>query len=72
MPKWRELKRFCERDGWNLYRSTDHDYYEKVQDDGVVLRTRVSRGSGEISKALWKEIRDKQLCTTQDYFNSLI
>lgn len=21
MPKWKELKRFCERDNWELYKS---------------------------------------------------
>ena len=24
MPKWNELKRYCERDGWELYKETDH------------------------------------------------
>lgn len=34
MPSWRELKRFCERDGWELYKDTDHYFYRKVMDDG--------------------------------------
>ena len=29
MPKWKELKRFCERDGWELYKNTDHYFYRK-------------------------------------------
>ena len=24
MPRWKELKRFCDRDGWELYKETDH------------------------------------------------
>ena len=24
MPSWRELRRFCERDRWELYKDTDH------------------------------------------------
>ena len=72
MPKWRELKRYCERDGWELYKSTDHDFYRKVLDDGTVLRTKVSRGSGEIQKQLWKEILKNQLKTTQEEFNEKI
>ena len=27
MTSWRELKRFCERDGWELYKDTDHYFY---------------------------------------------
>ena len=24
VPKWKELKRFCEKDGCELYKDTDH------------------------------------------------
>lgn len=33
MPRWKELKRFCERDGWELYKDTDHytqEYFNKM------------------------------------------
>lgn len=23
MPRWKELKRFCDRDGWECYKDTD-------------------------------------------------
>lgn len=72
MPKWKELKRYCERDGWELYKDTDHYFYRKVEDDGTILRTKVSKGSGEISSQLWKHILKHQLCTTQEEFNKLI
>lgn len=72
MPTWKELKRFCEKDGWELYKSTDHDYYRKFDDDGTIRRTKVSRGSGEIPKTLWNEILKKQLQVSKDDFNKRI
>ena len=48
MPRWKELKRFCERDGWELYKDTDHYFYRKIDDDGSIRMTKVSKGSGEI------------------------
>ena len=56
MPSWKELKRFCERDDWELYKSTDHDFYRKIDENGNLRFTKVSRGTGEIKGFLWKEI----------------
>ncbi|MEG1312640.1 MAG: type II toxin-antitoxin system HicA family toxin [Romboutsia sp.] len=72
MPRWKELKRFCENDGWQLYKDTDHYFYKKTLTDGTLLRTKVSKGSGEIGTILWKQILKKQLNTTQEEFNSKI
>ncbi len=72
MPKWKELKRFCERDDWYLYKETDHYYYQKVMSDGTVKRTKVSKGSGEIRGHLWQEILKKQLQVSQEYFDDHI
>lgn len=72
MPSWRELKRFCERDGWELYKDTDHYFYRKTDKDGNIKRTKVSRGTGEIKGYLWNEILKKQLQVTEEYFNSKI
>ena len=72
MPTWKELKRFCERDGWELYKDTDHFFYRKRLEDGTILRTKVSKGSGEIMKHLWHEIRGKQLHISQEEFNNKI
>ncbi len=69
MPKWKELKRFCERDGWELYKDTDHYYYRKRDENGNIRLTKVSKGSGEIHQHMWKEILKKQLQVTQEYFN---
>lgn len=72
MPSWRELKRFCERDGWDLYKDTDHYFYRKIDKDGNIKRTKVSRGTGEIKGHLWNEILKKQLQVTEEYFNNKI
>ena len=72
MPSWRDLKRFCERDGWELYKDTDHYFYQKIDDDGYMRKTKVSRGSGEIKSTLWNDILKKQLQVTKEYFNSKI
>ena len=72
MPRWKELKRFCERDHWELYKDTDHYYYRKIDENGNIRMTKVSKGSGEIHPHMWREILKKQLQVSQDYFNSKI
>jgi hypothetical protein len=72
MPSWRELKRFCENDKWILYKDTDHYYYRKIDEEGNIKRTKVSKGTGDIHKNLWNEILKKQLQVTKEYFNSKI
>ena len=71
MPRWSELKRFCERDGWKLYKDTDHYFYMKTLNDGSIKRTRVSKGSGEIHTRVWQLILKRQLLVTQEYFNRM-
>lgn len=72
MPSWKELKRFCERDGWQLYKETDHYFYRKFDENGNIRRTKVSKGTGEIYGNLWNEILKKQLQVDKEYFNSKI
>jgi len=60
MPSWKDLKRFCERDGWEIYKDTDHYFYRKDDADGLRL-TKVSKGTGEIKGNLWLTILRKQL-----------
>jgi hypothetical protein len=72
VPSWKELKRYCDRDGWELYRETDHYFYRKILPDGTIYRTKISKGSGQIGPALWKEILKRQLHTTQEHFNSVV
>ena len=70
MPKWKELRRFCDRDGWECFRETDHYFFRKLMPDGTLKRTKVSKGSGEIGPDLWQRILKQQLQVTQEYFNS--
>lgn len=72
MPRWKELKRFCENDGWELYKDTDHYFFRKQGDDGTIKMTKVSKGSGEIHSHLWQQILKKQLKVTKEYFNNNI
>lgn len=68
-PRFRDLKRYCENDGWQLYKDTDHWYYQKVTADGQVLTTRVSRAlHREIPGHLWQRILKHQLRTTEEEF----
>ena len=70
MSSWKELKRFCENDGWELYKTTDHYFYRKIDASGNIRRTKVSMGSEEIGKVLFAAILKRQLCVTKEYFNS--
>lgn len=68
-PKFGDLKRYCDKNGWVMIRNTDHWYYEKVLSDGTVLRTKISHGvSKEIPKILWERIRQKQLQISETTF----
>lgn len=70
MPRFRDLKRFCERNGWEMFRKTDHYWYRKILDDGTILITKVSMSLGkEIPPGLWKEILTRQLRITPEEFN---
>ena len=72
MPRWRDLKRFCDNDGWECYKITDHYFYRKMLPNGEILYTKVSMSSGEIHSRMWLQIRNRQLRVTQEYFNSKI
>jgi len=71
MPSWRDLKSFCGHDGWELYRTTDHFYFQKLMPDGTLKMTRVSMGSGEIPSRLWQQILKRQLQVDQEYLNRI-
>lgn len=70
MPTWREIERFCKRDGWEFVKGKKkHNHYRKIMSDGHIKHTWVSRGTGEVRGHLWKEILNKQLEVTEEYFN---
>lgn len=70
MPSWRDLKRFCDNDHWELYKNTDHYFYRKDDEFGNTKFTKVSKGSRQIHGHLWNEILKKQLKVSMEYFNS--
>ncbi|HBV96067.1 MAG: hypothetical protein JL50_05500 [Peptococcaceae bacterium BICA1-7] len=72
MPSWKDIKRFCENDGWKLYKESDHYFFRKMMPDGILKRTKVSRGSGQVKGHLWENILKKQLMVSKEYFNSKI
>ena len=67
LPRWSDLRRFCEIDGWEERGRTrggtgDHFRYRKMLADGRVLRTKASHGSDEIGDPrLWHHILRDQL-----------
>ncbi|MDN5345157.1 MAG: hypothetical protein PWQ18_1271 [Clostridia bacterium] len=68
-PTYRELKRYCDKNGWVLIRDTDHWYYEKVLADGTILRTKVSHAlAKEIPAHLWARVLKHQLKITEKEF----
>lgn len=71
MPSWSDLESFLRRDGWIMIRQTGRDkIYQKTLPDGVVLRSAVSKGTGEIGKGLFNRILKQQLRVDKEYFNS--
>ncbi len=72
-PKFGDLKRYYDKNGWVLTRNTDHWYYEKVLSNGNVLQTKVSHATQkEIPGHLWKKILKNQLqITEKEFWNKL-
>ena len=69
MPRFSDLRRFLERDGWTEYGrpGSDHLKFMKVLADGTVLRTKVSHSlAREIPPSLWPKIRKQQLGLDSD------
>lgn len=72
-PKFKNLKKYCDKNGWVMIRDTDHWYYEKVLTDGTVLRTKISHATHkEIPTNVWQFILSKQLkISEKEFWNSL-
>ena len=68
-PTHRDLKTFCENDGWDPKKRTDHWRCTKRLADGRTLRTKVSFGSGEIGdRGLFAAILLEQLQVSEAEF----
>ncbi|WP_391209499.1 type II toxin-antitoxin system HicA family toxin [Psychrobacillus sp. L4] len=65
-------RRFCENDGWELWKDkADHWYYRKLKEDGTFKYTKISRGRKDYGKKMWNTILKKQLEVDQEYFNNM-
>ena len=65
-PRFSDLRRFCEIDGWEELKGAtgkrgDHFRYRKALPDGRILRTKASHGDDEIGRDLWSHIWREQL-----------
>lgn len=74
MPKFSDLKRYLERNGWEQFsrggKRNHHLYFRKVLPNGQILETRVSHSlSKEIPPHRFKEILKRQLEITEQEFN---
>ena len=65
MPRWKDFRRFLDRNATFLRHGGNHDIYLY---DGHEIR--VSRSSGEINTIIWKDILKHQLGITQEEFNA--
>lgn len=68
-PTWKQVERFCQVDGWREVRRSGHIFYERVLDDGTLLRTHRSLSSGKtLSPGRFKAILRHQLRVTEEQF----
>ena len=63
MPRWKDLIRFLDRNATFIRHGGNHDVYLY---NGK--RIRVSRGSGEIGKDMWRSILKHELGITLEEF----
>lgn len=61
-PKWCDVRRFCENEGFDRF-SSDHDYYDKTFQSGETAGTKISRGvDGEtLDPGMWHMVWKRQL-----------
>lgn len=68
-PTWAQVERFCRIDGWREVRRGGHVFYEKVLEDGRVLRTHRPHSSRKtMSRGRFKAILRHQLGVTEEEF----
>ncbi|RKL67116.1 hypothetical protein CR203_11410 [Salipaludibacillus neizhouensis] len=74
MASWKDFRKFLLNDGWIFVRhGSRDDIYEKELPNGEILRTRVSKSSGEIGKGLFSQILKKDLGgITKEEFNKTL
>lgn len=70
-PTWKQVKAFCEKDGWER-KESHHTFFRKMMPDGSIKRVKVSHGTGDIPKGRWNHILRYQLQVSEEYFWELI
>jgi len=71
-PKFRDLKSYCDNNGWVMVRNSNHWYYERVLADGAVLRTGISHAiHKEIPKGLWRKILKQLKVSEEDFWKGV-
>jgi len=73
-PKWRDVRRFYENEGFDRF-SSDHDYYDKTFPGGETAGTRISRGvDGEtLAPGMWHNVwrRQLRLMSEEDFWRGV-
>lgn len=70
-PTWKQVKKFCEKDGWDK-REGHHTFYRKRMPDGYLKRVKVSHGTGTIPKGRWNHILKRQLEVSEEDFWNIV
>ena len=74
LPDRDDHRRFCEVDGWERTadkpgrRVKKHEVWSKRLGDGSLLRTVLSKGSGQYGRSLFASILSRQLKASQEQF----
>ena len=73
MPKKQQARKYLRksRNGWEMYRDTDHEYYRKILPDGTVLTTMLSHGNGEIPASVWRKMLKQMNITEAEFYAGL-
>jgi len=71
MPSWGDLESWLKRNGWTKVREGRDTIYEKIEANGNVRRTRVSKGTGEIGKGLFRRILKQQRGIDKEEYDRL-
>jgi predicted RNA binding protein YcfA (HicA-like mRNA interferase family) len=72
MPKYREFRQVLRKLDFVQVRSGKHETWEKILDDGTILRTRVSHQHGkDIPKGLFRRML-RQCGITEQEFRELL
>ena len=70
MPKKSHVRKYLRRNGWVLFKDTDHEYYKKVS-GGVERVTKLSHGKGEVPPPVWHKMLKQMGITESEFYAGL-